>query len=114
MKLTILPTDEPCRDCGACCQHMVYPPFWSRLPIGTPENDPEWERLLVDRPELAAEIHEDYARRRAAGLDRNGYEAPCLWLNRETFRCRHHDYRPQVCREFEPGGEDCLRIRGER
>lgn len=96
-----------CENCGACCRHMIYPPFWSRWPLGTPENDPEWERLLRERPDLAAEIEADYERRKAAGLDRADYEAPCLWYDAATARCRHYDYRPGVCAEFEVGSEEC-------
>lgn len=36
---------------------------------------------------------------------------PCVWLNRVTGRCRHYEFRPDVCREFEVGGEACLRYR---
>jgi Fe-S-cluster containining protein len=35
---------------------------------------------------------------------------PCFWLMPEGT-CRHYEHRPEVCREFEVGGEDCLRIR---
>lgn len=36
---------------------------------------------------------------------------PCIWLNRVTGQCRDYEMRPPVCREFEMGGEDCLRLR---
>ena len=32
----------------------------------------------------------------------------CIWLNRETNRCRYHEYRPLICRDFEIGSEECL------
>lgn len=38
---------------------------------------------------------------------------PCLWLDMATHRCRHHEHRPEACREFEVGGRDCLTTRAE-
>ena len=35
----------------------------------------------------------------------------CVWLNRASGKCNHHEHRPNVCRGFEVGGEDCLRVR---
>jgi Fe-S-cluster containining protein len=40
--------------------------------------------------------------------DRVKEELPCLWFDAETLRCRHYDYRPPMCREFEVSEEDCL------
>lgn len=31
----------------------------------------------------------------------------CIWLDRNTKRCRYHEQRPSICREFEIGSEDC-------
>jgi Fe-S-cluster containining protein len=38
-------------------------------------------------------------------------DQPCIWLDLATKRCRHYDYRPRLCRDFELGGEDCLGFR---
>ena len=35
----------------------------------------------------------------------------CLWFDQVTRRCRHHEFRPQVCRDYEIGGRECLRER---
>lgn len=35
----------------------------------------------------------------------------CAALDRETMRCSIYERRPQVCRDFELGGYDCLRER---
>lgn len=32
----------------------------------------------------------------------------CIWLNRETMKCRYHEHRPMICRDFEVGSGDCL------
>ena len=86
-----------CHDCGACCLHVgaVWP-----LLTDTLDHRPLPERLHTELLE----------RKGTPGWD---YDAPCSWLDRTTNRCRHYDHRPSVCREFEVGGEDCLRIRQE-
>ena len=35
-------------------------------------------------------------------------DGPCIWLDPDSRRCRHHEYRPSVCREFEIGSQECL------
>ena len=37
----------------------------------------------------------------------------CLWFDLQTRLCKHHEYRPQVCRDYEIGGRECLRERRE-
>jgi Fe-S-cluster containining protein len=37
----------------------------------------------------------------------------CLWYDPVTRRCRHHEFRPQVCRDYELAGRECLRRRRE-
>jgi Fe-S-cluster containining protein len=32
---------------------------------------------------------------------------PCCWYDPATRRCRNYDYRPEACRDFEPGTEEC-------
>jgi Fe-S-cluster containining protein len=34
---------------------------------------------------------------------------PCSWL--VAGKCGHYEHRPEVCRQFELGGEECLEIR---
>jgi Fe-S-cluster containining protein len=99
-----LPVVESCDGCGgSCCRHMVMPPF-VRM-----DGDPEWAALARDHPELHAELDADVDRRRRE----NDWpdEAPCTWLDLETGRCRHHEQRPQICREFEVGSDACLHHR---
>ena len=89
-----LPVIESCDGCGACCREQCSPPF-----IMT---DPEFESL----PDT---IKQSYF----AGLDE--LEAsdwrdavPCFWYDEQTRRCRHYEYRPEICREFDVGAESCL------
>lgn len=46
-------------------------------------------------------------------FDRSAHEVPCLWFDTETRKCRHHDHRPQICRDFDVGNEHCIRMREE-
>lgn len=38
---------------------------------------------------------------------------PCCWLDPETKRCRWHEHRPQICRDFEPGSQACAGWRAD-
>ncbi|QDV46899.1 Flagellin N-methylase [Stieleria neptunia] len=38
-------------------------------------------------------------------------DGPCTWLDLETKQCRHHQHRPQVCRDFAVGSVGCLQWR---
>jgi Fe-S-cluster containining protein len=35
----------------------------------------------------------------------------CLWFDAQARRCRHYEWRPQVCRDYELGGFACLAAR---
>lgn len=41
------------------------------------------------------------------------FDGPCIWLDMETRMCKHHQHRPNVCRDFETGCGDCLQWRKE-
>lgn len=88
-----------CHDCGGrCCTTMGYPPFlW------------EDEEFIALPPPLQDDIAAAVrARRGDQGL-------PCIWLDIDGGgRCRHYALRPDICRDFEAGGEDCLAIRQAR
>jgi Fe-S-cluster containining protein len=81
-----------CTGCAACCRAEAQPPFLST----------ELDRLP---PALAAGLSEH-----ASGLPGESI-GPCPWLSADGA-CRHYEDRPGVCREFEMGGEECLRVRG--
>src|SRR5687767_5424013 len=78
-----------CAGCGACCRHMTLPPF------GADDDESRVPR------EVMAEL--DAARRSAQAFD----DRPCLWLGPDG-RCKHHAYRPSLCRDFDPGSRACL------
>lgn len=104
VRLDVLNPND-CEGCGLCCEgigspvllyattrHDIQPhPF---RPPGLPE-------------ELVREIDE-----RFAGLNRG--EEPqgrCLWFDPAARRCRHYEWRPQICRDYELGGRACLERR---
>jgi Fe-S-cluster containining protein len=97
-----LPVIDSCDDCGACCQVVTSPPFQR---VFDQSGEDSWERLKADRPDLLAELLADYQARRASGGPYFG--TPCTWLDPDTRRCRHYEYRPIACRQFEVGGTDC-------
>ena len=91
-----------CEGCAICCHGEAVPPFMAteldRLPRALAAG-------LDDSPaEQAAEQAPGPEGQRAG---------PCTWLSAEG-KCRHYEDRPGVCREFECGGEECLRMRSER
>jgi Fe-S-cluster containining protein len=94
---------ESCDGCGACCLVVTQPPF--HRVFDDDGGEEAWERLRWDRPDLVAEIRADERARRASGAPSFG--TPCLWYDPQTGRCRHYEYRPRACREFEVGGSDC-------
>ena len=83
-----------CKQCGACCREMNSPPF-----LGM--DDPYFAGLP---PAIRASYERGMAGREFTGWPDG---VPCFWLTEEG-RCRYYQYRPEVCRDFEPGGESCL------
>lgn len=120
MAATDPPVVTDCSGCGACCESMSYPPFYTRFPQGsTPDDrqDPAWVRLLDERPDLVADVERGYhdreARRRALDDPSLDFDEPCHWYDPASRQCRHYEYRPLVCRDFAVGGADCLALRAE-
>ena len=94
-----------CVACGLCCEG-------NGSPVTLYASRPEWHSQHPYRPpglpeELIREIDEHFG-----GLFR-GQEPPerCLWFDVEARRCRHYEWRPQVCRDYELGGFACLASR---
>lgn len=81
-----------CEDCGLCCSQQ-----------GTPPMDMEEYNALPD------ELKWD----RATHGSRYDYGLPCLWYDGDKKQCSNYDHRGLACREFEVGGEVCLRMRAE-
>ena len=89
-----------CDWCGACCdgQHL--------LPLTGNALDGRHLPLSLKEP-MERMLDREVAK---GSADPDG---PCVWFDMAIQRCRHYRYRPSFCREFEVGGEDCLRIRRE-
>ena len=96
---------ESCDDCGLCCEGIGSPVvlFTSRAndsvrhpfrPDGMPQH-------LID------EIDHHFG-----GLAR-GQEPQqrCLWFDTKLRRCKHYEWRPQVCHDYQLGGDACLLAR---
>ena len=94
-----LPIIETCAGCGACCEHMTAPPFRYGSETGELWNLPKYLRNDLIR-----------FRNDCPSLD----GTPCRWLDPETKVCRHYEWRPRICRDFQFGGLNCLRLRHGR
>ena len=114
MELPALPVlssaeDRPtsCEGCGACCRRNGSPPLLFNSGLGTAGHHPLRPPGLP--AELIAEVDAAFL-----GLHR-GQEppGPCIWLDAATDRCRHYDWRPQVCRDYAIGSPSCLHDRAE-
>ncbi len=94
-----------CGGCGLCC-----------LGVGSPvllyQTRADWEQHHPHRPEglpvgLIAEIDAHFR-----GLFR-GQEPQdqCLWFDPETHSCKHYEWRPKVCRDYEFADHECVELR---
>ena len=97
----MLPTITDCEGCCACCLHMGYPAFVHDSPGQADEA--HWTSLPRA---LKKELLDYIAEYEAPGPGQ--LDGACFWLDQETRRCKHHQHRPQVCRDFRIGGQDCL------
>ncbi len=88
-----------CLDCGACCG--CYPIFAS-------ESDADREPKIKDEGILV----ENFLKtdRQAYRLYPLPFLKACPFLA-ETKLCRIYETRPEVCRKFEVGSEQCIRAR---
>jgi len=86
-----------CDNCGACCMQMRSPPFIVYL------KNQEKATYLATAPKAARQLYV------ARLFDRSiPDDAPCVWLDLKTKKCRFYDHRPIVCRDFEVGEDACL------
>ncbi len=95
-----LPTVSDCDGCGVCCFHMGYPEYIRQS--GNQPDEEHWTSLPDDLKEELIRYIASYRKPPAGELD-----GPCFWLDMETRRCRHHQHRPNVCRDFQVGSKDC-------
>ncbi|MEZ6064350.1 MAG: YkgJ family cysteine cluster protein [Planctomycetaceae bacterium] len=88
------PSLDSCESCGACCRHMVAPPF-----IINRHRDETREKAVPAH--LLEQILPLWEVRLVVA------EAPCCWYDAHTHRCRHYDIRPDACRAFEINSPSC-------
>ena len=80
-----------CDGCGVCCLEQNIPPYLDE----------------IDFIPIALQKEVIEARKREAELEGQ----PCIWFDLTTRKCRHHEDRPNICREYEVGGDLCLETR---
>ena len=102
--LPILPP-ATCDDCGLCCQGIGSPVL---LYASRPHYaDPHPFRPANLPRELVDEIDFHFS-----GLLRGQEpQESCLWYDATTRQCKHYEYRPQICHDYELGGRECLKQR---
>ena len=79
-----------CAACGACCREAYH----------AIELDPD-EVFLTVHPELVVQVDGRF------NLRRDRQRCSCLLGEPGNFSCRIYATRPQTCRDFELGGENC-------
>jgi len=96
--LAVINSPEPsavvitkCDGCGVCCREQNIPPYLDEI---------DFIPLALQKEVIEARKHEA----ELAGK-------PCIWWDQATRKCRHHEDRPNICREYEVGGELCLETR---
>jgi Fe-S-cluster containining protein len=62
---------------------------------------------------LPAELREELEFIKMIDPERDEGGPPCIWLG-EDKKCKHYQYRPHVCDDFEIGCESCLLYRLSR
>ncbi len=80
---------------------MGYPAF-----VRASEGQPDEEFWLMLPEDLKQELNAyiaGYLHPKASQLD-----GPCCWYDQDLRCCKHHEYRPRVCRDFAVGCADCI------
>ena len=98
---------DNCNNCCACCLEQESPPGYLAIAmgIGWPKmgDVARYQRLPE---ELKVEIVA-YGNRLKAMKPGEKKDNACIWLDKKTRRCKHHKWRPSICREFETGCDAC-------
>jgi Fe-S-cluster containining protein len=98
-----------CDDCGACCLHVGNPPGYG----GHVDGKGNWVWLTASLEDserlqsMPAALQEELRRNKDRGLA----DQPCHWFDLATRQCVHYDQRPEACRMFEVGEDDCVSLR---
>ncbi|MDB4759904.1 YkgJ family cysteine cluster protein [bacterium] len=106
-----LPTISDCNSCGICCLNMGYPSYVTTAhsetgQAGSDINEQAW----VDMPESLKQELLLYIQNYQAP-PKGELDGPCVWYDAARRCCKHHEHRPQVCRDFSVGGKGCLEWR---
>ena len=82
-----------CEGCGICCTEVPVPPYLDEIDFIPEELQRQvYEARLIEE-QLIAE------------------KRPCIWWDAATRKCGQYEDRPNICREYETGGELCLETR---
>ena len=88
-------SSSPCTTCGACCSYSA-----------------EWPRFSTEDDEALARIPEALVAENLSGMRCDGER--CMALDGKigvATRCTIYADRPQVCRDCQPGDEECQMAR---
>jgi Fe-S-cluster containining protein len=83
-----------CKQCGACCAFISIPPF----------KEDELDRL----PANILQVVEWYTQNHRV---RPTSPVPCYFYDMTSRRCLIQEHKPQMCKDFEPGGPACRKER---
>ena len=92
-----------CDGCGLCCLHMGYPSFVGADGVGEPET--HWQRMPMELKTELLQYIDSY------DVHENELDGPCFWYDPQRRVCKHHEHRPNVCRDFRVGGDVCRQWR---
>lgn len=102
-----------CDGCGgACCYGQESPPgLAAYLPGGVFEGeDCDDARRVREMPQSLRDELTNYMRCLLADIRPPHPQHPdCLWLDKASGKCKHHEWRPDLCREFRAGSAACRR-----
>lgn len=102
--LETLKVIDSCDGCSACCMEQSSPPGYVAVLSDYWGDEEDIERVR-HLPGEAMSVLREY-RIRLLDEDIKG-ERLCCWLDLLTKRCRWHEHRPNICREFEVGSKSC-------
>lgn len=90
-----------CDGCGVCCMHMATPPY----------SEAEYRNLMQNHNTVFVDLLKARESRRMQWEVHGQDFIPCGFLDMVTRQCRHYEHRPEICRDFELGGDDCMAFR---
>lgn len=103
-----------CQSCGACCRASAFDPprkpgqDWEPFVVVT---EGEAQSLITARPGSVVLDKEDKLWSMQVKQDCHGSCAALEGSVGQSVSCSVYDCRPIICREFQPGDEQCLHAR---